>query len=132
MALLALADLRRRTGDRATAQALIDEARALCEPLGAAPALATADIMLAQLATMAATGACAGGRRRRSPHPAGLSAREVEVLRLVVAGHTNQEIADALRLSPKTVTHHITHILTKTDAANRAAATAFALRHGLA
>ncbi len=132
VALLALAELRRRTGDRATAQALIDEARALCEPLGAAPALATADIMLAQLATMAATAACAGGRHRRSPHPAGLSAREVEVLRLVVAGHTNQEIADALRLSPKTVTHHITHILTKTDTANRAAATAFALRHGLA
>ncbi len=133
LALLALADLRQGTDDPATTQALIDEARALCVPLGAALALAAADAMTAQLAALAASERGAGGRRRRSPaYPVGLSAREVEVLCLIVAGHTNQRIANALSLSLKTVTNHVTHILTKTDTANRAAATAFALRHGLA
>jgi len=50
LALLALADLRQGTDDPATTQALIDEARALCVPLGAALALAAADAMTAQLA----------------------------------------------------------------------------------
>ncbi|HEU5328589.1 MAG TPA: LuxR C-terminal-related transcriptional regulator [Thermomicrobiales bacterium] len=67
-----------------------------------------------------------------STYPAGLSFREVEVLRLIAAGHTNQEIADVLYLSPKTVINHVSHILAKTGAENRAAATAFAVRHGLA
>jgi non-specific serine/threonine protein kinase len=64
--------------------------------------------------------------------PAGLSAREIEVLRLVAAGHTNREIAAALRVSHRTVHNHLAHILIKTDSPNRTAATAFALRHGLA
>jgi DNA-binding CsgD family transcriptional regulator len=66
------------------------------------------------------------------PRVAGLSAREVEVLRLVAAGRTNREIAGALVLSENTVARHLTHIFTKTGVENRAGATAFALRHGLA
>jgi DNA-binding CsgD family transcriptional regulator/tetratricopeptide (TPR) repeat protein len=62
---------------------------------------------------------------------AALSARELDVLRLIVAGHTNQQIADALALSINTVRHHVTHILDKTGCQNRASVTAFALRHGL-
>ena len=65
------------------------------------------------------------------PRPAGLSEREVEVLRLVAAGKTNQEIATTLFRSPATVAIHVRNILGKTQAANRAEAAAFAVRHGL-
>jgi DNA-binding CsgD family transcriptional regulator len=64
--------------------------------------------------------------------PAGLSQREVEVLALVAEGRTNRAIADALFISEKTVTSHLTHIFTKLGVASRAAATAFAYEHGLA
>lgn len=65
-------------------------------------------------------------------YPAGLTAREVQVLRLVAGGLTNNEIAEELRLSEKTIAHHLTHIFNKTTSENRAAAAAFAIRHGLA
>ncbi|HRC62666.1 MAG TPA: helix-turn-helix transcriptional regulator, partial [Dehalococcoidia bacterium] len=68
----------------------------------------------------------------RAGGPAGLSAREVEVLRLIVEGKTNREIAAALVISERTVANHLAHIFTKIDADNRAAAAAFALRNGLA
>jgi predicted ATPase/DNA-binding CsgD family transcriptional regulator len=64
-------------------------------------------------------------------HPAGLTAREVEVLRLVARGLTNTQIAQELVLSEKTVATHLTHIFNKTNSENRAAAAAFAIRHGL-
>ncbi len=64
--------------------------------------------------------------------PAGLSEREVEVLRFIVAGKSNRQIAEALVLSEKTVANHILHICNKTGTENRTAAAAFALRHGLA
>ena len=65
-------------------------------------------------------------------YPAGLTAREVEVLRLVARGLTSTAIADELGLSEKTIAHHLTHIFNKTGSENRAAAAAFAIRHGLA
>jgi DNA-binding CsgD family transcriptional regulator len=68
----------------------------------------------------------------QSAYPAQLSAREVEVLRLVAHGYSNPEIAESLFLSVSTIRHHVAHILAKTDCANRAAAAAFAQRHGLA
>ena len=64
--------------------------------------------------------------------PAGLTTREAEVLRLVAAGRSNREIAEALVLSQKTVENHLTCIYGKIGADNRAAATAFAVRQGLA
>jgi predicted ATPase/DNA-binding CsgD family transcriptional regulator len=67
-----------------------------------------------------------------STYPAGLTAREVEVLRLVAGGLTSGEIALELLISEKTVAHHLTHIFNKTSSENRAAAAAFAIRHGLA
>ena len=67
-----------------------------------------------------------------STYPAGLTAREVEVLRLVADGLTSGEIARELKISEKTVAHHLTHIFNKTSSENRAAAVAFAIRHGLA
>jgi DNA-binding CsgD family transcriptional regulator len=67
-----------------------------------------------------------------STYPAGLTAREVEVLRLVARGLTSGEIARELKISEKTVSHHLTHIFNKTISENRAAAVAFAIHHGLA
>ena len=64
-------------------------------------------------------------------YPAGLTAREVEVLCLVAKGLTNMQIAQELVLSEKTVATHLTHIFNKTNSENRAAAVAFAMRHGL-
>lgn len=64
-------------------------------------------------------------------NPDGLSAREVEVLRLVCTGCTNKEIAGRLVISDKTVARHLHNILTKLDLPNRSAATAYAYEHGL-
>jgi DNA-binding CsgD family transcriptional regulator len=64
--------------------------------------------------------------------PAGLSQREVDVLRLLAAGRSNLAIAQELFLSEKTIENHLTSIYRKTAADNRAAAAAFAVRHGLA
>jgi pimeloyl-ACP methyl ester carboxylesterase/DNA-binding CsgD family transcriptional regulator len=61
-----------------------------------------------------------------------LSAREIEVLRLVVAGRSNQQIADALTISLHTVARHVSNIFIKTGAGNRAEAVAYAFRHKLA
>ena len=72
------------------------------------------------------------GRPGRPGLPGGLTAREAEVLRHVAAGATDRQIAAALVLSEDTVGRHLTHIFRKLEVASRAAATAFALRHGLA
>ncbi len=70
-------------------------------------------------------------RASRSVLPAGLSAREAEVLRLVASGHANKTIAAELGLSPKTVDRHLSNIFTKTGVASRTAAAAFAFQHGM-
>jgi DNA-binding CsgD family transcriptional regulator len=73
----------------------------------------------------------AEGSDARPQRPSGLTAREVEVLVLLAAGRTSQEIAGALVLSPATVSRHIANIYVKIGARNRAEATAFAMSHGL-
>jgi ATP/maltotriose-dependent transcriptional regulator MalT/DNA-binding SARP family transcriptional activator len=66
-----------------------------------------------------------------SEFPAGLTAREVAVLRLVAQGATNRQIAETLFISVKTVNAHMTNILNKIGCDNRTAATTFAIQHGL-
>jgi DNA-binding CsgD family transcriptional regulator len=61
----------------------------------------------------------------------GLTAREVEVLRLVAQGHSNQQIANLLFISVPTVKSHLTSILGKLGLPSRSAATAYAHTHGL-
>jgi predicted ATPase/DNA-binding CsgD family transcriptional regulator len=61
----------------------------------------------------------------------GLTRREVEVLRLLVPGKSNKEIAAALFISPNTATNHVKHILAKLDVPSRGAAASFAVRHEL-
>ena len=61
----------------------------------------------------------------------GLTSREMEVMTLLAAGHTNQEIATELFLAVKTIDRHVSNIFTKLGVSSRTAATAFAFRHGL-
>lgn len=79
-------------------------------------------------AVLAASGAAPRGRIRAV---SGLTAREIEVLRLICRGHTNREVAALLGITPKTAGHHIQHIYDKTGLSSRAGATLFAVRHGL-
>jgi HD-GYP domain-containing protein (c-di-GMP phosphodiesterase class II) len=69
--------------------------------------------------------------RRRREGPAGLTAREIEVLQLVARGLSTKEIAERLAMSPKTAGNHIEHIYAKIDATNRVTASLFAVQHGL-
>ena len=70
-------------------------------------------------------------QRRMAPHPAGLSDREVDVLRLLAEGKSNAEIADRLFISRRTAEHHVQHIYTKVGLSTRPAAALFAMEHGL-
>ena len=66
-----------------------------------------------------------------SDSPFDLTARECEVLRLLVQGHTNPEIAAALFISRKTASNHVTNILAKLGVETRTAAATYAVRQGL-
>jgi len=100
-------------GDEESAELELDAARATFDSLGAAPALH--DL---------------GSRTRTSP--AGLSTREVEVLRLLARGLSNREIADQLVISEHTVSRHLQNIFGKLGVGTRAAAGAYAFEHRLA
>jgi len=91
-------------------------------------------------ATLAAPPASAPSMPELDPEPSraqpgalaeGLTVREAQVLRLLVDGQTDREIATALFISPKTASNHVANILGKLGAETRTAAAAFALRHGL-
>jgi len=102
--------------DEDTAAMEFDAARHVLEQLGAAPDLARVAALT---------------RKRPLAEASGLSAREVEVLRLVAAGKTNQAIAAELFLSEKTVHRHLSNIFTKLGVTSRTAAAAYAFEHGL-
>jgi DNA-binding NarL/FixJ family response regulator len=103
-------------GDHEGAGLERDAARAVFEELGAAPDLARID---------SDTGKVRGERLR------GLTARELQVLRLVASGKTNKAIATELFVSEKTVDRHVSNIFAKIDVSSRAAATAYAYEHRL-
>jgi DNA-binding CsgD family transcriptional regulator len=102
-------------------------------------ALGDEDSAVAELATARRTFAGLGARPAEREAaallhpcaPGGLSAREIEVLRLVAAGKTNAEIAAALFLSEKTVARHLSNMFAKIDVTSRTAAAAFAFEHRL-
>jgi DNA-binding CsgD family transcriptional regulator len=106
----------RALGDEDGAALELDAASAAFEALGAAPDLAR----IAMLAKAAHT-----------ERAGGLTARELQVLRLVAAGKTNKAIAGELQLSEKTVDRHVSNIFVKLDVPSRAAATAYAYEHKL-
>jgi DNA-binding NarL/FixJ family response regulator len=105
-------------GDADSAMLELDAARDVFRDLGAAPDLARLEAPDAAPAAAPAV-------------PFGLTARELEVLRLVASGRTNGLIARELFLSVKTVDRHVSNIFSKLDVPSRAAATAFAYQHKL-
>jgi DNA-binding NarL/FixJ family response regulator len=109
-----------RPGDRSQAQALLEQAAATAQQLDIHGLGERAAALLGELAAPAAP-----------TWPAGLTGREVEVLRLIAAGCSNRTIAQTLFISPNTVLHHVSSIFVKTGVANRAEAAAYATRHGL-
>ncbi|MCU0505975.1 MAG: response regulator transcription factor [Chloroflexi bacterium] len=116
-ALAVEAAIAERRGDPAAAGRLRREALALARARGA---------------SAAAAGIPAGQAGSLAIPPGGeLSPREIEVLALVAAGRTNREIAEELAISEKTAINHVTHILDKLGASNRAAAASWAVRNGL-
>jgi DNA-binding NarL/FixJ family response regulator len=67
--------------------------------------------------------------RKSSPFPAGLTAREVEVLRLLAQGLSDAQIAEQLVISPRTVNHHTASLYSKLGVSSRAGATRAALEY---
>jgi DNA-binding CsgD family transcriptional regulator len=105
----------RALGDEESAAMEFDAAGGVFRQLGAAPDAARVEAF--SRGTTAPVG--------------GLTAREVEILRLVAGGMTNREIAASLLLSDHTVRRHLQNIFAKLGVPSRAAATAFALQHDL-
>ncbi len=106
----------RALGDEDSATFELEAARDLFEQLGAAPDVSRVDALNRDAA-------------RDDTH--GLTARELDVLRLVAAGETNKAIAARLVISERTVDRHVSNILAKVGAPSRAAATAYAYEHQL-
>jgi DNA-binding CsgD family transcriptional regulator len=115
--LLEIAELRLTTASPESAAGALAEARSILEPLAAAPALDR----LADLA----------GRGPSAAVPAGLTRRELDVLRLVADGLTDVAIAERLFISPRTVGQHLRSVYAKLGVSSRAAATRFAVEHSL-
>ena len=109
---MACRDLR----DEDTAAMELDAARQVFAQLGALPDLSRIDALIGE---------------RGVGDIAGLSAREVEVLRLVAAGNTNQAIAAELLISDRTVARHLSNIFAKLGVGSRTAAAAYAFGHGI-
>jgi DNA-binding CsgD family transcriptional regulator len=106
----------RQLGDQDSAEMELDAARWVFRQLDAAPDLARVEALTRKPAATAA---------------GGLTARELQLLRLVAAGQTNRSIAAELFLSERTVERHVSNILAKLGVSSRAAATAYAYRHQL-
>jgi DNA-binding CsgD family transcriptional regulator len=103
-------------GDADGAGIEFEAARAVFRELGAAPDLDRVDALT---------------KSERPDHPHALTARELQVLRLVATGMINKTIAKRLSISEKTVHRHVSNIFIKIDVASRSAATAYAYEHKL-
>jgi DNA-binding CsgD family transcriptional regulator len=114
---------RRQPPDRRQALSLLSEAGAIF-----------AELKMERYMEKARTAAALLGRGRRPSlaHGFGLTEREAQVVRLLAEGKSNRELAGALGVSQKTVERHLANIYVKVGVNSRAAAVAFALRHGLA
>ena len=122
---LAVAQAAALAGDTLEALDYLQRARAVLERSGQRPLLAAVGDLELRLRTRTPPRAVPGEA------PAGLTPREVEILRAVAAGRSNAEIAAALVLSVHTVERHVANVYRKISVHNRAEATAYALRAGL-
>ncbi len=139
-------------GVRKRPLSLLDDARGLLAPLGAVPALARIAALAHELQRAHAAPPSRAQTRYAQPHTnattdspdagwppvvrpdpalAELTGRQYEIVRLIGAGRTNQQIAALLSLSAKTVERHVTTILRKTRLGNRIAVAMLAQRVGL-
>jgi DNA-binding CsgD family transcriptional regulator/tetratricopeptide (TPR) repeat protein len=109
-------------------QEALFESLAILEQLGAGPLAA---IVRQRLRELGVRGIPRGPRASTRGNPAGLTSREVQVLRLLVQGHTNTELAHRLHVSTKTVDHHVSAILEKLDVHSRTEAVAAAFGLGI-
>ena len=112
-----------RRGDDRAARRHLDRAIELAAPIGMESVLQPPPV------TGRSSGGAGGSREREQP--AGLSSREIDVLRLVAAGCSNRQIADELLISANTAANHVRSILQKTGCANRAEAAAYAIRNAI-
>jgi DNA-binding CsgD family transcriptional regulator len=125
-----LAEALAEAGDRAAARAEWLLASRAADQLRAAPLMAAlAD--LGRRARLAAGDREAGDVQASMGPLASLTGRELDVLRLLAAGHSNKEIGSELFISPKTASVHVSNILAKLHAASRTEAAAIAHRDGL-
>ena len=112
----------------------LQQARATARGLGAAPLLAEVELLARRARIALAPEPMAGGDATKPAAPGdelGLTPREKEVLALVAEGRTNRQIADALFISEKTASVHVSNILATLGVANRAEAAATVHRLGL-
>jgi DNA-binding CsgD family transcriptional regulator len=116
-----------KRGDRQRAALVLRSAHAAAAELGAAPLLAEIE----KLGRHARIEFHVGDVQEGSKDPLGLTEREAEVIRLVAAGQSNQQIADALFITRKTGSVHVSNILGKLGVANRVEAAAVAQRLGI-
>ncbi|QTE30013.1 helix-turn-helix transcriptional regulator [Pengzhenrongella sicca] len=123
------AHLHRTGSDPALERRLTRDAAALCERLGLTRTRAILPAEVGRAGTTAGTAAAPG--RAEAPRPAGLSARELEVLGLVAQGFSNRQIARSLFIAENTAANHVRSILQKTGAANRTQAARYAATAGL-
>ena len=119
LALISKARLLAARGNPEEARAVLDEVREICGPLEAGPALKRASELEEGLEEL---------RTRAPSAPAGLTKRELEVLRLLAGGMSNQEIAESLVLSEHTVHRHVANVLGKLGVSSRTAAVAQAAK----
>ncbi len=110
---------------------VFEEARARGRTMTPAQVLASPEAFAPQVPqqTQAAPGSAPTPPTRHSSYPAGLTAREMEVLRLVAQGLSDTQVAEQLVISPRTVNWHLTSIYSKLGVSSRAAATRYAIEH---
>jgi ATP/maltotriose-dependent transcriptional regulator MalT len=122
LTLLERANVEQRAGEPGAALEALNTARPIFSRLGAAPALVRTDALTTQLVDR---------RGVRAGTEFSLTARELDVLRLIAHGSRNRAIADELFLSVRTVERHITNLYAKIGVTSRSEAVAFALAHDI-